>query len=63
MEKNNDSASEETWALFHDYLSVLTAWGRQSRPKPLDDDDDDDDDNDYYDDYYDEDYDEDYEEY
>jgi hypothetical protein len=74
VEKNNVSASEETCALFDDYLSVLTAWGRQSRPspKPLDDDDDDDDDydynddddyNDYYDEDYNEDYDEDYEEY
>jgi hypothetical protein len=57
VEKNNVSASAETCALFDDYLSVLTAWGRQSRPNPLDDDDDDDDDNDVYnyDDYYDDD--------
>jgi hypothetical protein len=47
VEKNNVSASVETCALFDDYLSVLTAWGRQSRPNPLDDYDDDDEDDDY----------------
>ena len=39
VEKNNVIASEETCELFDDYLSMLTAWSRQSRPKPLDDDD------------------------
>jgi len=50
VEKNNVSASKETRALFDDYLSVLTAWGRQSRPNPLDDYDDDDEDDFYIDD-------------
>jgi hypothetical protein len=50
VEKNNVPASVETCALFDDYLSVLTAWGRQSRPKPLDDYDDDDEDDFYIDD-------------
>jgi hypothetical protein len=60
VEKNNVLASEETCELFDDYLSMLTAWSRQSRPKPFDDDDDD---YDYYDDddddvtQYDDDYD------
>ena len=40
VEKNNVSASEETCALFDDYLSVLTAWSRLPMSLNAIDDDD-----------------------
>jgi hypothetical protein len=50
VEKNNVSASEETCALFDDYLSVLTAWSRLPMSLNAIDDDDDDEDRFYIDD-------------
>ena len=57
VEKNNVSAPGEMCVLFDDYLSVLTAWSRQTYPDGLPDDDQDDehDDDDYDFDYDDDD--------